>query len=239
MSRMCILPLWLPKLGAGGLPVRATVIAMNLFPVQLNVRGRVCIIIGAGAVAARKAQSLLECGALVTIIAPDGVDTIRQLADDGHITWRQDAYDAGCLAGAFLMFAATDSRAVNAQAMQDAQAQNILACDVSAPDSSDFVSPSVLRRGGLTLTVSTNGGSPTLAAAVREDLAAQYGPEWEGLTETIGSLRADIQGAGDERARRQAVRRVLADTQVRTLLAQGRDLEATERARACLLLHSE
>lgn len=212
---------------------------MNLFPVQLNVRGRVCVIIGAGTVAARKAVSLLECGAWVTIIAPDGVDAIYHLAEEGRIAWRREAYDAGCLAGAFLLFAATDSRAVNAQAMHDAQAQNILACDVSAPDTSDFVSPSVLRRGDLTLTISTGGGSPTLAAVVREDLAAQFGPEWELLTQTIGGLRADIQGIGNDRARRQAVRRILADTQVRAMLAQGRTLEAMERARECLLSHSE
>ncbi len=212
---------------------------MNLFPVQLNVCGKVCIIIGAGTVAARKAQSLIECGALVTIIAPEAVDLVHNLAEEGRITWRRDAYDAGCLAGAFLMFAATDSRAVNTQAMHDAQMQNILACDVSAPDTGDFVSPSVLRRGDLTLTISTGGGSPTLAAVVREDLAAQYGLEWNGLVETIGGLRADIQAAGNEQTRRQAVRRVLADTQVRVMLAQGSTLEAMERARECLLSHSE
>jgi len=212
---------------------------MNLFPVQLNVRGRVCVVVGAGTVAARKAASLVECGALVTVIAPDGVDAIRDLAGEGRITWRREAYDAGCLAGAFLVFAATNSQAVNTQAMQDARAQSILACDVGAPDMGDFVSPSVLRRGDLTLTVSTGGGSPTLAAVVREDLAAQYGPEWELLTQTIGGLRADIQGIGNDRARRRAVRRIMADEQVRALLAQGSTLEAAERARECLLSHSE
>lgn len=212
---------------------------MNLFPVQLNVRGRVCIIVGAGNVAARKAQSLIECGALVTVIAPDAVDRVCQLAEEGRVTWRQEAYDAGHLAQAFLLFAATGSRAVNTQAMEDARALGILACDVSAPDTGDFVSPSVLRRGDLTLTVSTQGGSPTLAALVREDLAALFGPEWDGLTQIIGSLRSVIQGAGDEHARRQAVRLVLQNEQVRALLAQGNLLEAAERARQCLLSHSE
>ncbi len=207
---------------------------MNLFPVQLNVRGRVCIIIGAGNVAARKAVSLLECGASVMIVAPEAVDAVQALAREGRIAWRREAYEAGCLAGAFLLFAATNSRTVNAQAMQEARARGILACDASAPQDGDFVSPSVLRRGDLTLTVSTGGGSPTLAAVVREDLAAQYGPEWELLTQTIGSLRADIQAAGDERARRQAVRRILADERVRALLARGSLVEAAERARECL-----
>ncbi len=212
---------------------------MNLFPVQLNVRGRVCIIIGAGNVAARKAVSLLECGASVMIVAPEAVDAVQALAREGRIAWRREAYEAGCLAGAFLLFAATNSRTVNAQAMQEARARGILACDASAPQEGDFVSPSVLRRGDLTLTVSTGGGSPTLAAVVREDLAAQYGPEWELLTQTIGGLRAAIQAAGDERARRRAVRRILADERVRALLAQGSTLEAAEQARECLLSHSE
>ena len=212
---------------------------MNLFPVQLNVRGRVCIIIGAGNVAARKAVSLLECGASVMIVAPEAVDAVQVLAREGRIAWRREAYEAGCLAGAFLLFAATNSRTVNAQAMQEARARGILACDASAPQEGDFVSPSVLRRGDLILTVSTGGGSPTLAAVVREDLAAQYGPEWELLTQTIGGLRAAIQAAGDERARRRAVRRILADERVRALLAQGSTLEAAEQARECLLSHLE
>ncbi len=208
---------------------------MTLFPVQLNVRGRVCVVVGAGNVAARKAVSLLECGASVTVIAPDAVDAIRVLTSKGRIVWRQEAYQESHLAGAFLLFAATDSKAVNAQAMQDAQAQNILACDVSAPDTGDFVSPSVLRRGDFTVTVSTHGGSPTLAAVVREDLAAQFGPEWEQWTEMIGSLRGAIRAAGDERTRRRVVRRILKDTQVQAFLAQGSLGKATERARECLL----
>ena len=212
---------------------------MNLFPIQLNVRGRVCVIVGAGPVAARKALSLLECGALVTVVAPEAVEAIGKLAGEGRVTWRREVYDTGHLTGAFLLFAATDSKAVNAQVMRDTRALGILACDVSAPEDGDFVSPSVLRRGDLTLTVSTGGGSPTLAAVVREDLAAQYGPEWELLTQTIGGLRAAIQAAGDERARRRAVRRILADERVRALLAQGSTLEAAEQARECLLSHLE
>lgn len=207
---------------------------MNLFPIQLNVRGRVCVIVGAGNVAARKTVSLLECEAVVTVVAPDAVDAIQALASEGRITWRRETYDAGHLTGAFMLFAATDSKAVNAQVMQDAQALGILACDVSTPEDGDFVSLAVLRRGDLTLTVSTGGGSPTLAAIVREDLAAHYGPEWEQITGIISSLRTDIQTIGDERARRRAVRRILADEQVRALLAQGSTLEAAERARKCL-----
>lgn len=212
---------------------------MTSFPIQLNVRGRECIVVGAGTVAARKAASLVECGASVTVIAPDGVEAMHILAGDARVTWRRQDYDAGCLAGVFLVFAATDSRAVNAQVMQDARTRNILACDASAPQTGDFVSPSVLRRGDLTVTVSTNGGSPTLAAVVREDLAAHYGPEWEQLASMMSGLRALVQAAGDEAARRRAVRRILADAQVRDYLAQGSTAEATERARECLLSPSE
>lgn len=206
---------------------------MPLYPLQLNVRGRRCVIIGAGRVAGRKAAGLTECGADVLVVAPQAGEGVKTLADTGRITWLPEAYRAAHLDGARLAFAATDSPAVNAQVTRDAQARGVLVCDASDPDAGDFVSPAVVRRGALTLTASTEGASPTLAAVVRERLERAFGPEWEPLTALVGRLRGAIQAAGDEDARRQAVQQIIDDETVRALLAQGNTKEAEARAKEC------
>jgi len=206
---------------------------MTLYPLQLNVRGRRCVIIGAGRVAARKAAGLTECGADVLVVAPQAGEGVKTLAETGRVTWLPETYRAAHLDGARLAFAATNSTAVNAQVTQDAQAQGVLVCDAGDPDAGDFISPAVVRRGALTLTASTEGVSPTLAAVVRERLERAFGPEWEPLTALVGRLRGAIQAAGDEDARRQAIQQIIDDETVRALLAQGDLTEAEARAKEC------
>lgn len=212
---------------------------MMLYPIQLNVRGRQCVVVGAGGVAARKAASLAECGANVTLVAPEANASARGMAQSGQVSLVEGAYRAEHLDGAWVVFAATDNAGVNAQVTRDAQARGILVSDAGAPETGDFLSPSVVRRGELMLTASTGGGSPTLAAVVRESLETVFGTEWGPLTAIVSSLRGEVQQAGNEDARRRAVRRVIEDEQVRELIGQGKLLEAEARARECLLSSSE
>ena len=195
------------------------------------------MVVGAGNVASRKAASLLQCGAIVTIVAPEANEAVQELA--GQVTLTIDTYRAEYLDGAWLVFAATDNTDVNALVTRDAQARGILVSDASAPGAGDFVSPSVLRRGALTLTVSTEGGSPTLAVVGKDLLAETFGPEWDALTAIVSHLREEVKQAGNENARRQAVRRVVEDAQVRELIVQGKLWEAEARAKECLSLFSE
>ena len=164
---------------------------------------------------------------------------LQARAQAGEIEWRAEAYGEKHLDGAFLAFACTDNRAVNAQVTRDAQARGLLTLVADDPESGDFVSPTVVRRGGLLLTASTQGNSPTLAAVIRERLEAEFGPEWVELTALIGDARSLLQSNRDEAARKAAVRRVLDDAQVRQLIQDGKQLEAGARVRECLSSSSE
>ena len=207
---------------------------MKMFPIQVNVQSKRCVIVGAGAVAERKVTSLRECGAQVRLVAPQATPGLQRLAESGGVGWIQKRYDAAHLDGAFLVIAATDLREVNAAVTRDAQERNVLVCRADMPSDGSFTSPASVTRDDLVLTVSTSGNSPTLAAVLRQRLEDEFGPEWGPLTALLGGLRDHIKAVGDETARRAAVARVLDDSTVWERLRGGNFLEAEARARECL-----
>lgn len=210
-----------------------------MYPIHLNLTNKRSLVVGGGKVAERKVKSLRECGAAVTVVAPDATVGLREMAAAGEVDWAQKTYDAGDLHGAFLVIAAANATDVNAAVSKDALARGILVNNTDEPDAGNFASPSVMTRGDLTLTVSTGGKSPTLAAVLRERLSDEFGDEWAALTEILGRLRGDIQAIGDEAARKNAVRRVLADDAVWECLRAGDMAEAEGKVRRCLLSSSE
>lgn len=212
---------------------------MKQYPIHVDLQGKRCVVVGAGAVAERKVAALRECGAAIRLVAPQATRGLQRLAAEGLVTWMRYLYNAAHLDGAFLVIAATDLREVNAAVARDAQARNILVCRADDPAGGNFASPAQVARGDLVLTVSTSGNSPTLAAALRQRLEDEFGPEWEDLTALLGSLREQVKGAGDEAARRAAVGRVIDDPAVWDGLRAGKFLEAEARARECLSSSSE
>ncbi len=200
------------------------------------------MVVGGGKVAERKIKSLLAHGALVRVVSPDATDALQALAEDGRIDWRRERYPAGGTGAhgdVFLTMACTDDRAVNAAVTRDAQARQGLALCADDPDAGNFASLAQITRGDLSLTVSTGGGSPTLAAVLRERLEAEFGPEWSELTALIGRHRNTLKAIRSEAERKAAVRRVLDDPEVHALLLDGKHLEAEARIRQCLFLSSE
>lgn len=212
------------------------------YPISVNLRGQLCLVVGGGKVAERKIKSLLADGAQVRLVSPEATETLQTLAADGGIDWRRERYTAGGTGGldnVFLTLACTDNRTVNAQVVRDAQARQRLVLCADDPNAGNFVSLAQITRGELNVTISTGGGSPTLAAVLRERLEADFGPEWAGLTALISGQRDQIKAIADEAERKAAVRRVLDDPDVHALLLDGRHLEAEARIRKCLFLSSE
>ena len=212
---------------------------MNLYPVNLNVQGRVCLVVGGGAVAERKAAGLTAAGASVLVVSPTVTPGLQAQAEAGEVVWQPESYGTGDLDGVFLVLACTDSREVNVQIVRDASERGLLVLCADNPTAGSFVSPTVIRRGPLTLTVSTEGGSPTLSAVVREKLEADFGPEWGPLALLVSKMREIVKTNPTEAARKAAVRRALSDAEARKLLLEGRELEAEARIRLCLSFLSE
>jgi precorrin-2 dehydrogenase/sirohydrochlorin ferrochelatase len=165
---------------------------MRYFPINLDLRGKPVVIVGGGAVAARKCLALLAAGARVTVIAPTLASPVNEVAENGVLIHLARKYSKGDLAGASLAFAATDNRTINRAVANEARLNGIPADIVDAPELGNFTSPAVISRGDLLITVSTGGESPALARKVRMELEKRYGPEYAVLIKILGKVREKL-----------------------------------------------
>lgn len=163
-----------------------------MYPVCLNISGKLSVVIGGGGVAERKVQGILAGSGNVRVISPVITATLQALVDRETIEWREKTYSATDLAGAFLVFAATDNSEVQAAVLRDAHAAGLLINVADDPDSCDFQVPASIRRGDLTLCVATNGKSPALAAMVKRRLEHDFGEEYAQLAALMAMLRDRI-----------------------------------------------
>jgi siroheme synthase-like protein len=174
-----------------------------LYPIFLDLTGRRCVVVGGGAVASRKARKLLQAQAEVVVISPEVSPELEGVATEV----RRRCYEEGDLAGAYLAFATTDAREVNAAVAREARGLGIPVNVADVPEDGDFALPSTLRRGRLQVCVSTGGASPTLAREIRSELEALFGTEWSGLVEELA--RARRAGEAPEEHVEREVRRCL------------------------------
>lgn len=168
-----------------GVPVR-------YYPINLNLKDRLVVVVGGGKVAARKAARLVGAGARVTAVAPTLADSLAALAAEGRLLHLARGYQPGDLAGAMLAFAATDDPAVNRQVVREARELNILVDSVDAPRDSDFATPATLERGDLLITVSTGGASPSLSRRIVDQLGPLFGPEYSEAVALLGAVREKL-----------------------------------------------
>lgn len=163
-----------------------------LYPVNLDISGKRCLVVGGGSVAARKIRALLLCGGVVQIISPEADAAIAKLAETGEINWLKRTYKRGDVKDAFLIFAATDDPEVQRQVSEDAGIHHVLLNSAADPELSDFHVPAKIRRGDFVIAVSTGGGSPALATLLRAQLAEEYGDEYGILVELMARIRSHV-----------------------------------------------
>ena len=163
-----------------------------MYPVCLNITGRLCIVIGGGAVAERKVQGLLAGGGRVRVISPEVTGSLAALAEEGRIEWLCKEYSPGDLDDAFLVFAATDSREVQEAVCRDAERAAMLINVADDPDHCGFQVPATVHRGDLTLSVATGGRSPAVAAMIRRRLERDFGREYAVLLELVAMVRERV-----------------------------------------------
>jgi siroheme synthase-like protein len=198
------------------------------YPVSLVLAGKRCVVVGGGAVAARKAAGLVEAGAEVVVVAPDLGDEIRALP----VERAERPYRHGDLDLAWLAIAATDDPEVNRQVHADAQAARVWVNAADDPEACAFTLPAVVRQGPVTVAVSTGGHSPALAGWLRDQVAGLLGPEIGRLAELLSEARDELQAAG--RSTEGIDWRRALDSDMLELIRTGRMAQARERLQACL-----
>ncbi|MFB7815402.1 bifunctional precorrin-2 dehydrogenase/sirohydrochlorin ferrochelatase [Paenibacillus chitinolyticus] len=206
---------------------------MKEYPAMLRLEGKRCLVVGGGAVAERKIASLLEAGALVTVISPAATAAVEKWAEAGRITWHCGRYgeadhdytkdkegsDKGRpgteasfypdLSPYLIVFAATDNSQVNERVRTDADAAGKLVSSADKPDRGSLIVPAAVRRGKLTLAVSTSGASPALSAKIGRELQERYGPEYEIYLDFLAELRELVRSrVGDMPLRHELLRRL-------------------------------
>lgn len=208
---------------------------MAYYPLNVDLNGRKCVVIGGGAVAERKVEMLREFGAVVVVISPELAPSLKSLAANEQIVYIPGAYRPGMLDGAFLVIAATDDNDTNRVVSADAQEKNIPVNVVDDPDLCTFFVPAVVKRGDLTISVSTSGKSPALARRIREKLETDFGPEYGELADLMGELRNEVKARYENPTDRHSAYQRILNSSVLGLLAQGKRDEAKARARKCIL----
>jgi precorrin-2 dehydrogenase / sirohydrochlorin ferrochelatase len=161
----------------------------RLFPLFLKLRGRKCLVVGAGKIAESKITGLVETGAVLHVVAPQATERISGWAGNGQIWWHKRRFRPSDLSGCFLVVAATSSRALHKQIFRLATRRNILCNVVDVPELCDFYYPAIVERGALQIAISTAGQSPALAQRLRKMLESQFGSEYEEWIEQLGTER--------------------------------------------------
>ena len=202
------------------------------YPANFLVAGRRCVVVGAGRIAARKLEALLEAGADVVVIAPEAVDTIRTWAETGRLIWHERGFEDADLDDAWLAITATADAAVN-QAVYDAgEARRVWTNSADDPANCSFTLMSVVRQGDVVVTIGTNGRSPALATFLKRHVGSEMGPEYERLLELLSEAREAIRSSG--RSSEDADWRQAFDSGILDLVREGREEEARELLRSCL-----
>lgn len=194
-----------------------------LYPIMLHLHGRVCVVVGGGAVAERKVAGLVEAGAVVTIVSPALTPALESLVHDGVIHVKMSAYQTGMLDALkpLLVFAATNSPEVNQQVARDARVLGALIDIADDGNTGDFSSMAAVRRGRLTVALSSGGASPALTRRLKQQMEQTIGGEYATLLDWLAALRPVArQQLPDERARR-ALWQTIIDSRVIDLLRSG------------------
>ena len=173
---------------------------MPFYPVNLRINKRLCVVVGGGRVALRKVRGLLQAEARIRVISPAVEGELRILVDAGKIEWLQRGYVEGDLKGAFLVFAATNDRDVQLRVKRETVKSAVILNSADDPGGSDFHIPAHFRRGKMLITISTGGGSPSLAKKIREQLEEEIGPEYEAVVDLLSLIRERLLGGEEETA---------------------------------------
>jgi len=211
-----------------------------LLPIALNLKDAPCLVVGGGEIGARKVRSLLECGAHVKVVSPQLCDALEAMRADIEYSiehsfeYSKRVFECRDCEKMRLVFACTNSRAVNEEIARAAHFFNAL-CNVADESSeSDFTNMAVVRRGEITVAISTSGGSPALSKRLKTEIENAVGDEYAQLLQLMSEARATMNRSETKQSARAAMWNRVLESEVLELLRRGENEAAQNRVREIL-----
>ena len=198
------------------------------YPVSLNLRGKTCVFVGGGAVAARKINGLLHTGASIVVVSPALDDALHNRKMSESLHWIQQRWSPGCLLplAPSLVFAATDDASVNREVAKEARQLGALVNVADDGQAGDFGSMAVLRRPPLLIALESGGASPALVRWLRDRISCCIREEHATLATWLGEMRPGLHTVLPQQERRQAFYHEILESDVLALLGSDREEEA-------------
>jgi precorrin-2 dehydrogenase / sirohydrochlorin ferrochelatase len=212
---------------------------MAHYPVYLDLKGRRCFVLGGCALAEEKVKGLLAAGARVTLVTPELTPGLCELAVETTIDVIGRRYRRGDLGGAFLVLVVNQGKAVAEAVWGETRGRNVLVNTLDDVPHCDFIAPAIVRRGDLSIAISTGGKAPVLAVRLRQKLEGEVGPEHARFLEIAGTLRAPLARRWPDFETRRALWYRLVDSDVLHLLRQGEEPQAFARIEEILGIRPE
>jgi siroheme synthase-like protein len=202
---------------------------MNYYPIYLDLKGRPVLVVGGGNVAQSKTEQLVRAGARVSVVSPELTAQLSEMVGAGIITHRLGEFLEDDLDSVVMVISATDSQEVNELVAQAAAERGLLCNVVDQPELCNFITPAVISRGRLQISISTGGGSPSLAQRVKREIGALIGEEYGELLEIVSELRAEAHRLIPDYESRRELLHAFVESNALELLSEGRRDEAENK----------
>ena len=203
---------------------------MRYFPINIDIQGKKCVVIGGGNVAYRKILSLINTGARVEIISPVATGEIKKLVNHSSISWIKKKYEQGDLEGATLAFVAVDSSHISSEVTSEAKELSIPVNVADDPSLCSFTLPSIVERGDLMITVSTGGKCPSLARHVRLGIEDIIDDAYGVMLTILAEVRKQLLKAKIDHDKCRDLLNKLISSDILSLLRQGETEKASKIA---------
>jgi siroheme synthase-like protein len=201
--------------------LRSDVDRHQYYPIFLDITGKDCLIVGGGLVAERKAVMLLKFDASVRVISPKVTKKLARLAETGRISVVLREYTSGDHTGTAVIFACTDIRETNRLIREDAARERIPVNVVDKPEECDFIVPSIIRKGDVTIAISTSGRAPMASKRIRQAIEEKIIDDHAAYTRIIAALRQYILTRVPDKNVRRRLMDMIGSMDTREIIAQG------------------
>ena len=175
---------------------------MSAFPLFVDLKGRKCVVVGGGRIAARKIETLILFNAEIVVISPVITDKLLKLKNAGSLIHFEKGYSEGDLEGAFLAVAATPDRVLNERIADEAAAKNTFVNVADNPERCTFIFPSIVKKNDLVIGITTSGSYPAMSKRIRE----RIGELLENLDEDVMKLLRECRQRASAEIRNEEIR---------------------------------